>query len=624
VDYDMGDSNITYSDTVSEDQANRGPVGTLWNNGSFGRCDGVDDQICADPGTLLKVGWNDAGEWQRHLLTCTPGTYNLYVRYAGGATGGQIKLSLLTLNSTNNTLVLSSNNLTGTLTLPSTGSYTAYSTYVLNNVTVTNFGAATLQFNVISPGYDLLWAAFVPATGPPLPPLGESRIGAQGGIPVGLTAGLDAAAGNGVIALNWVASEGATGYLVKRALTTGGPYATIGYCTAANYLDAGLSNGLTYVYVITATNAFGESAPCAEANATPKPTTLPGPWLDQDVGVATSWNGDPADVGWPGSASFGGGLYTVSGAGVDIWNNADSFHFAFRAVAGDCTNIVLVASLQNTDPWAKAGLMLRETLNQDSANAFIAITAQNGGLFSYRSASAASSASFGQSGLTAPYWVKLVRLGNTFTAFTSPNGSTWTQTGSTVTIPMAGTVLVGLAVTAHNNTQLNTATFGNFIVVAQPPATPMNLLATPSSSQVSLNWSTATDAASYTVRRSITNGGPYTVIASGVLTTNWLDIAIFNGTTYYYLVTAVSPNGESAPSNQAAATVPLPALSVASTGTNIILSWPGTANPFVLYNTTNLVSPISWSLVTNATTNSFGALVLPVETASQFFRLMSP
>src|SRR5262249_1264208 len=87
-DYDMGDSNVAYVDTASEDQANRGPNGTSWNSGSFGRDDGVDTTSCTDPGTLLKVGWNDAGEWQRHSVLCTPGTYDVYIRYAGGAAGG--------------------------------------------------------------------------------------------------------------------------------------------------------------------------------------------------------------------------------------------------------------------------------------------------------------------------------------------------------------------------------------------------------------------------------------------------------------------------------------------------------------------------------------------------------
>ncbi len=123
VDYDMGDSNITYVDTVTEDQANQGPGGTAWNNGSFGRDDGVDTTSCNDLGTLLKVGMKR----RRRILAAAHAQlvtlralYNLYVRYAGGASGGQINVSLLVLNSGNNSLVISSNDLSGILTLPST------------------------------------------------------------------------------------------------------------------------------------------------------------------------------------------------------------------------------------------------------------------------------------------------------------------------------------------------------------------------------------------------------------------------------------------------------------------------------------------------------------------------
>ncbi len=156
VDYDMGSSNLTYVDTVSEDEANQGPGGTAWNNGWFGRDDGVDTAKCSDPGTSLKVGWNDAGEWQRHTVTRTSrGTYNLCIRYAGGVSGGQISVSLLTLNSLNNSIMLASNNISGTLNLADTGGYTSYATYVANNVVVTNSGLATVQITVVNPGYDL-------------------------------------------------------------------------------------------------------------------------------------------------------------------------------------------------------------------------------------------------------------------------------------------------------------------------------------------------------------------------------------------------------------------------------------------------------------------------------------
>src|SRR5438105_12999443 len=71
------------------------------------------------------------------------------------------------------------------------------------------------------------------------------------------------------------------------------------------------------------------------------------------------------------------------------------------------------------------------------------------------------------SGLAAPYWVRLVRQGSTFTAYRSSNGTTWTQQGSPITITMGTSVFVGLAVCSHDNTQLNTSTFDN-VTVSQP------------------------------------------------------------------------------------------------------------------------------------------------------------
>jgi aryl-phospho-beta-D-glucosidase BglC (GH1 family)/regulation of enolase protein 1 (concanavalin A-like superfamily) len=599
VDYDMGSSNFTYVDTVSEDEANQGPSGTAWNSGWFGRDDGVDTTTCSDPGTLLKIGWNDAGEWQRHTVTCTPGTYNLCLRYAGGASGGQISVSLLTLNSLNNSIVLTSNNISGTISLPSTGSYTSYATYVVSNVVVTNSGLSTLQVNVVNPGYDLLWLEFVPSSGPPVPPTGESRIGAQPGVPSGLTAGLEAIGGNSEVSLNWVASETATSYNIKRSTTSGGPYITIAFVPSLSYLDTGLTNDVTCYYVISAVNANGEGANSTEVNTTPRTTTLPSPWVDRDIGIATLWSGDVADVGWPGSASFSFASFKIIGSGIDIWNQVDSLHFVYRAVSGDCTNVVRVDNLQNSDPWAKGGIMLRDTLNPDAINVFMTMTSQNGALFSQRTATGGASSSSGLLGLTVPYWVKLVRNGNTFTGSVSSNSSTWTQVGST-TVAMATSAFVGMAVTAHNSTLTNTAIFDSISVLSQLPAPPANLSASLSNAQATLSWSASPAAASYNIQRSTTNNGFYTLIAANVLATNFLDTTAAPGTTYYYVVTAVNANGESANSNPSALLVTLPSLLVSISGQNLTFAWPASDPAFALYTTTNLAQPTVWSPVTNA------------------------
>ena len=77
-----------------------------------------------------------------------------------------------------------------------------------------------------------------------------------------------------------------------------------------------------------------------------------------------------------------------------------------------------------------------------------------------------------------------------------------------------------------------------------PPA-PTGLAATAGNAQVALSWSAASGATSYNVKRSTTNGGPYSNVATNVTATSFTNTGLTNGTTYYYVVTAVNANGES-------------------------------------------------------------------------------
>lgn len=89
-------------------------------------------------------------------------------------------------------------------------------------------------------------------------------------------AGLAATAGNAQVSLTWSASAGATGYNVKRATVSGGPYNTIAGISVTTYTDTTVSNGTTYYYVVTANNTSGESAASNETSATPTaPITIP-------------------------------------------------------------------------------------------------------------------------------------------------------------------------------------------------------------------------------------------------------------------------------------------------------------------------------------------------------------
>ena len=181
-----------------------------------------------------------------------------------------------------------------------------------------------------------------------------------------------------------------------------------------------------------------------------------------------------ADIGSPGlagSASYAGGVWTVTGGGSDIWGAADQFNFASTNFTGDGTMIIRVTSLQNTDPWAKAGLMFRNDSTVGSVNVSVVATAGQGVSFQWRSTAGGSSSFTPNGGFTAPIWLKLIRSGSTFTGSYSSDGATWIQVGNQ-TVAMNGTVMAGLDVTAHNNSALNTATFTNFSLFSQAATPP--------------------------------------------------------------------------------------------------------------------------------------------------------
>ena len=118
-----------------------------------------------------------------------------------------------------------------------------------------------------------------------------------------------------------------------------------------------------------------------------------------------------------------------------------------------------------------------------------------------------------------------------------------------------------------------------------PPATPTGLAATPSNHQVSLTWNTATTASSYNVKRSTTSGGPYTRVANATVS-NDTDTGLANGTTYYYVVSAVNANGESANSREVSGTpnIPPPGVPTGLTAT-----------------AANLQVALAWNAITGAT-----------------------
>lgn len=197
-------------------------------------------------------------------------------------------------------------------------------------------------------------------------------------------------------------------------------------------------------------------------------------WADSDIG----------SVGNAGSATIYNGLFTINGSGADIWNNADAFHYVYRKVSGDCVITARIASLQNTDAWAKSGVMIRETLNPGSAFADCVVTPGNGTSFQWRQTANGGCDYTGGGSKVVPYWMRLSRTGNVITGYQSPDGITWTQIGSEA-FTMGTNVYVGLCTTAHNNSKLCTSTLDNVSVSEEGSLAFSNALYTVSEQGVS-------------------------------------------------------------------------------------------------------------------------------------------
>jgi uncharacterized repeat protein (TIGR03806 family) len=176
---------------------------------------------------------------------------------------------------------------------------------------------------------------------------------------------------------------------------------------------------------------------------------LPRGWQDADIG----------DVGLTGEASFLNGRFNLIASGGDIWGYADAFHFVYRPLNGNGQIIARVFSMQYTDPWAKAGVMFRENISVDAKDVFMGLSGQGGSTLQWRPiAGDRTSGSVDGPPAKLPYWVKLTRVGDVFTGYVSSDGINWKTVGSG-TVPMNKNLLVGLAVTSHNNSALNSTLF---------------------------------------------------------------------------------------------------------------------------------------------------------------------
>ena len=420
-----------------------------------------------------------------------------------------------------------------------------------------------------------------------------------------------ATATNGSVTLNWAAIPEATSYTVYQSTTPDGTV-TAHMVTANNYVASGLTNGSPCYFFVVAKGANGNSTDSTQVGV------VPNAWTDLNVGTAPSAGLSPA----PG-ASAADGVITVTGSGADVNGTNDAFNYYYRPWSGDGTFITHVGKITTTNTSAnasaKVGLMFRAApLSSPAAgnvfeiDSLSKVTLQNrpvGGSTTYRNGPGAP-----------PNWLKLVRSGSNFTAFTSVDAVNWLQVGSTpVSEPITDPANIGLAVNAQSSSAVCTALFDttSFLVI------PQGLMATNvQGTHVDLNWTVnpqgnATDATALQVEMSPTGANNWTVLTSSLSpgTSTYTPTGLSTRTSYdfrikeldgavasdYDTLTGVTTTAEDLPK------APTNLTAVVQGGTSVMLAWNNQVT-----NATDIV--VGYRLSGTSSWTTYGAALAPTTT----------
>jgi regulation of enolase protein 1 (concanavalin A-like superfamily) len=183
-------------------------------------------------------------------------------------------------------------------------------------------------------------------------------------------------------------------------------------------------------------------------------TALPAPWATRDIGY-------PAIAG--STVYYAPSTIVMRSSGADIWGTSDQFHFAYVPVSGNVDIRARVDAIDGTSAWAKSGVMIRASLSASAAHAFSLVSYSKGIAFQRRPSNGSLSVHTAGEMAGAPRWVRLVRLDNVVTAYSSVDGVTWTTIGSD-TIQLGATFYVGFAATSNNAYVAGTTTMSQVLV----------------------------------------------------------------------------------------------------------------------------------------------------------------
>jgi glucan 1,3-beta-glucosidase len=173
-------------------------------------------------------------------------------------------------------------------------------------------------------------------------------------------------------------------------------------------------------------------------------------WTATDIGGALTG----------GQQVLGDNALLIYGGGDDIWNNTDQFRLISQEVPGDFTITTTLASLADTNGYAKAGLMARADTSTSSAHVMVHVFPSGTVALGWRSAAGGTMLETQADNHAWPIHLRLTRRGNTYTGEYSTDGAAWQTVGEPVEVEALGKrPQVGMAVLSHNNQCLTSARF---------------------------------------------------------------------------------------------------------------------------------------------------------------------